>query len=82
MEAVAVTWQPIDTAPKDGTPVVILDRSPHYGNEPKGTGYLVARFRKPRLGDWNYPDGRWEAMYGPCSAHSPSHWMPLPEPPK
>ena len=64
-------WQPIDTAPKDGTTILICG---HGSN-----GYFVA-------------DAKWDGVafclfHPDDDAHTshcyhPSHWMPLPEPPK
>lgn len=60
-------WQPIETAPRDGTDVLL--HGP-FGNEGKQYNE-VARF-------WG---SRWtiEWMH---DFHAPTHWMPLPEPPQ
>ena len=94
-------WQPIETAPRDGTAVLLwlsedIDR------------YYVAEHRAPRLciGFWGSPElsfspgemwcsveakeevwGMGGELTGPmssteCISVSPTHWMPLPEPPK
>lgn len=59
-------WQPIKTAPKNNTKVLIY--VPPMKNE--GAGYpeiiMVSRFK----GYW------WDAGH-----LKPTHWMPLPEPP-
>jgi hypothetical protein len=61
-----VGWQPIETAPKDGTIVLVWD----------GENMAVA--------DWvefpYRPGGGW--MEGIEVFSDPTHWMPLPEPPK
>lgn len=68
-------WQPIETAPKDGTWVLLF--SPDA--EPD----------TPFIGQWrdveDYPDGGawWEnngSSY--CIDADPSHWQPLPESPE
>jgi hypothetical protein len=73
-------WQPIETAPKDGTKM--LGWAPHkLINDPK--------FRVVTM--W-WKDTKWRGVGAPafdwCSTESgsligdPTHWMPLPEPPK
>lgn len=59
-------WQPISTAPKDGT--IILLYIPRAFTYPTKPGY------------WWKQHGYWRA-YGP-DAIRPTHWMPLPEPPQ
>lgn len=68
-------WQPIETAPRDYTHILIWDSD----------RAMVAR--------WGYSDlfdrEPKEWIYGDCSGEyndyqvidSPTHWMPLPEPP-
>lgn len=64
-------WQPIETAPKDGSSILLFT----------GTGMIE--------GNWSF--GRWDqgviyATYDGCGGtafeSNPTHWMPLPEPPK
>jgi hypothetical protein len=62
----AVMWQPIETAPKDGTLILAC-----LGKTMK----IVVWY--PVLKEWGNPqewgdDGTWK----------PTHWMSLPEPPK
>lgn len=58
-------WQPIETAPKDGS-LVLLCLSPHRG-------YLEC----PRkVGGWW--DDKWNIFGG---SWCPTHWQPLPTPP-
>lgn len=75
-EAEAVAWQPIKTAPKDGTEVLIWLAAPY------------SRIEKAR---WYTPWANWQAgclpidpvrdeMHGIGSA-VPTHWRPLPAPP-
>jgi hypothetical protein len=74
-----MNWQPIETAPKDGTALLVI-------NGPKG-GYYTESFQ---IGI-----ARWSRAYGHksdewlstvccdgVSAFEPTHWMPLPEPPQ
>lgn len=62
-------WQPIETAPKDGRDILLWPtRWPR---------------KKIDLGFWNDGSGSWslstDIEYSP---QNPTHWMPLPEPPK
>ena len=62
-----MTWQPIETAPKDGTEILLWDK--------EFEAYAVGYFLKP-LAQWTaFPGGIMDDV-------SPSHWMPLPEPPE
>lgn len=78
-------WQPIDTAPKDGTVVDVWS---------DGQRYADARFDVPGDPDCE-PDGSvaptwvhldWHTTYDVWEyfeiVPQPTHWMPLPEPPK
>lgn len=69
-------WQPIETAPKDGRTILVFD-----------DGEVVTV-------KWRYDD-RWGGAWGSedyiqdgsiyddaLIAHSPTHWMPLPDPPQ
>jgi hypothetical protein len=59
---VMTEWQPIDTAPKDGTDVLIF-----CDDE-----IVIGSFAG---GMWWFDQIRYEK-------HAPTHWMPLPAPPK
>ena len=77
------TWQPIETAPKDGTSILI------YGgtyNDNEGY-YHDMECRFPTLAFWsgNYmPHWHGDNLDGHdrWNVHQPTHWMPLPEAPK
>lgn len=60
-------WQPIETAPKDGTCVLLFEPC-----QPIGASMEV--------GWYDSGLGAWYSMSG-C-ALKPTHWLPLPEPPK
>lgn len=79
-----MNWQPIETAPKDGTLVLIVDES----GSMEVSGYIaqwekrVEWVRKAKDGDV-YREvkdecGYWDTDEITC----PTNWMPLPEPPK
>jgi hypothetical protein len=59
-------WQPIGTAPKDGTVVMLVnDNDIFLGSYDDG-----------------YIEGyEWRIHIDGCHAGQPTHWMPLPEPP-
>lgn len=59
-------WQPIETAPKDGKLVLLWEPEYYQG---KG-GHELGLYR----------DGKWRSLR--AFILNPSHWMPLPEPPK
>ena len=74
-------WQPIESAPKDGTRIMV-------GNE---HGAWVAEWRPVYQSGYRPADPWASAMLnhehmrdgGGVLRHSPpTHWMPLPEPPK
>jgi hypothetical protein len=70
-----MSWQPIETAPKDGTEIDLwypdLGRQPaaHWDTTGLGFGWCWP--------NWN--EGRLETVIRPNIA--PTHWMPIPEPP-
>lgn len=71
-------WQPIETAPKDGTMILVWDES-------SSPGVVAAYFLSETHDDeewsgWIYGDQLLADAdpEGPL----PTHWMPLPEPPK
>lgn len=62
-------WQPIETAPKDGTRILAWD----------GRSIHVAYW------GWDNPANRLAWLGGHCRIDhidQPTHWMPLPEPPR
>ncbi len=62
-------WQPIETAPKDGTTILIC--------KPGMKTPWMAKWEEMRRA----PD-RWSAIgLGRCP-FDPTHWMPLPSPPE
>ena len=64
-------WQPIETAPKDGTRVLLF--VPPYG---PSTGHYKDR------SNWGPSASNWYAHAALNKEAEPTHWMPLPEPPK
>lgn len=82
--AIPAGWQPIETAPKDGTKVLIVNDEgvmavAHYIEQWDERYEFV---RKAKDGDV-YRTVREECGYwNTDTAYCPTHWMPLPQPPK
>ena len=67
-------WQPIETAPKDGTKVLLWQA----GN-PSGEWPFMASWETSR----SHPNGGIWAIYIEGQAlRDPTHWMPIQEPPE
>jgi hypothetical protein len=101
----ASEWQPIETAPKDGTPIVawcVHDADPYildnktlttYGAHAEGLcraedGYNIViwggEYSDVGFNDEPYTIPPWWFVLDTEfeRAANPTHWMPLPEPPK
>lgn len=72
------TWQPIETAPKDGTKIVLLCD--------------LWQGRTPIVAHWDENGATYEGPMGRFTWHTsmdgdtvaervPTHWLPIPEPP-
>lgn len=72
-------WQPIETAPKDGTE--ILTCSFEVTQKPDGSSLIWYDCEVVHWVDYEERGGWWngDVIRYP---DSPTHWMPLPEPPK
>lgn len=74
-------WQPIDSAPKDGTVCIVA--FPLYNDVSKGLKVTAARFYEAEYcGDRS---SGWEQLLdgdGVMTIWSPLFWMPLPEAPQ
>lgn len=67
-------WQPIETAPKDGTPILIFYEE-LYGMR----RYSIRCWDR---GDWATAQEGWVDEWRQIRPNEkPTHWMPLPEPP-
>ena len=62
-----VGWQPIETAPKDGSEILALWKR----SQIQSNGYGVVWFE----------DGSWREFDYECLVSDPTHWMPLPAAP-
>lgn len=65
-------WQPIETAPKDGSAILIY--TPHFYF---GAGVYLAWWGE----EWWEVCTEGQTLH-PYSTSRATHWMPLPEPPK
>jgi hypothetical protein len=66
----APRWQPIETAPKDGTRVDV------WSGDRFTDARWCARHKQWEVFIPDYNGGEWTGVYAP-----PTHWMPLPAPP-
>ena len=88
VERIEGVWQPIETAPKDGTWILLCggrtDEDFYLRDEPEAQSRIVSAFwllspcgdedgEEWSVGFW---DGSWRTGY-----ENPTHWMPLPPPP-
>jgi len=82
-----MNWQPIETAPKDGTAILVWHPEPHVSRPADELGtyadnqtILIAWWHDYGTGNGHFyidekdSTGDHDWMY-------PTHWMPLPEPP-
>jgi hypothetical protein len=68
----ADNWQPIESAPKDGTRIDVFAEGRRWPDSYWSGG--------PKRGCWWAPNWDYDGMDGPtCLA--PTHWMPIPPPP-
>ena len=71
-EGLIVEWQPIESAPKDGTEILVANIS-------NGAIYTVMWLDEGESIGW------WDIAslddYGRATLFSPTHWMQLPNPP-
>lgn len=74
-----MSWQPIETAPKDGSDIYVW---------PQKTRTFWADLESDIVRKKSHPDHRWVDSWSEyweafeVLTTKPTHWMPLPEPPK
>lgn len=68
-------WQPIETAPMDGTPILCVVKGIY---EPTGEPF------HPDVAHWDGDEwtGTNCEVDNERNTYQPTHWMPLPEPPQ
>ena len=75
-------WQPIETAPKDGTKVLVCQATDADGEPIRGESWGVF----VQVAAWWGGDDEWivycSLIKDPSVHVEPTHWMPLPEPPQ
>lgn len=74
-------WQPIETAPKDGTPIIVGYDGRNGGEVWSHAAAWVMLYEEggePLGEEWHYPTG-FEPEHG--QPYHPTHWQPLPAPP-
>lgn len=90
-------WRPIETAPRDGTPILIFEPgagwagNPREWHMPRGAlrtdecGYELSDPRLLWYDDRRFAIGYWRPWGGWGNRNSatvnPTHWQPLPTPP-
>ena len=76
-----IGWQPIDSAPKDGTRILVwaTTKPPHYEDQAYIETILHGEHvEQVQPACWHEDDGEWELHY----IGTPLFWMPLPAPPQ
>ena len=70
-----MNWQPIETAPKDGSEILAAVRYPITGCYETYVLYWITELK-------DYPDGVWaydhENYETPLTYGTPAYWMPMP----
>ena len=76
LERDALTWQPIETAPRDSTPILVTGCN-------GGRVILYAQFFEERA-DESFKGPGWLGCFEGMQMWlaEPTHWMPLPTPPE
>jgi hypothetical protein len=78
-EAAEGAWMPIETAPKDGTPIIVWG-GPDISNPTGGYYPRSCWWSQCDHGVWVVRESAGEATY--IAPSCLTHWMPLPTPPK
>ena len=82
-EQVEAAWQPIESAPKDGSIIMLtwMENGQPQEQWPMQWGHIQRNGLFPKtVGMWIVPDGSltWN---GTAQDGGPTHWRPLPAPP-
>jgi hypothetical protein len=68
-----MSWQPIETAPRDGTRILVYDPSESEGGPVLAAYWSDSVWWQDAWMVWDCRSDGWQV--------SPTHWMPLPSPP-
>lgn len=68
----ALTWQPIASAPKDGSKIILAKIVGHPAH--------VTAFWWATSGSWSEKYQRWWDGVEPCGLASPNYWLAIPHP--
>ena len=71
-----MNWQPIETAPKDGSDILVFFR----GSQGNKSRQVIAMWEDDKKDVQTY-DGFWIDAHVGEIIPNVTHWMPLPEPP-
>jgi hypothetical protein len=76
-------WQPIETAPLDGTLVDLWAErgAPYPSGNRHAERYADCRFAKNSYGTEPYGEPRWQGLNDRYIKVDPTHWMPIPKGP-
>ena len=77
-------WQPIETAPKDGTWILGLNIETKKSSIVRWSSKedYIERSKKEGTANWKYRANEGWISYEKDSVYlHPTHWMPLPKPP-
>ena len=67
-------WQPIETAPKDGTAILVYFPKDFFDRKRNHQTVVYWAIKDPWVTGW-------EVYGGSFLSIEPTHWMPLPDPP-
>jgi hypothetical protein len=67
-------WQPIETAPKDGSEIILARIGENEVGKNLGVWWACS-------GSWSEKYSRWWDGIEPCGFNHPTHWMHLPAAP-
>jgi hypothetical protein len=78
-------WQPIETAPKDGTEILAYEKCDYlYSNGEIKPFERIKIVRWDEVMQWDNPEDEHDWLTGSSFDEqiNPTHWMPLPKPPQ
>ena len=80
------TWLPIETAPKDGTTVLLLVADGEHNLQDEDPGITIGSFGVEGGPEedptWHFAGWSWYQDYYCRGTGTPTHWQPLPAPPQ